>query len=65
MLDELSLVEQRSKAFFELPDGATVVGVAGCNEVARQTVRDRVSHDAASGLTGLAEHSSKPETCAH
>ena len=65
MLVELGLVEQRYKAVCEVLDGATVVDVARRNGVARQTVHDWLRAYARSGLAGLADRSSKPQSCPH
>lgn len=65
MLVELGLVEQRYKAVCEVLDGATVVDVARSNGVARQTVHDWLRAYARSGLAGLADRSSKPQSCPH
>ena len=65
MLVELGLVEQRYKAVCEVLDGATVVDVARRNGVVRQTVHDWLRRYAAQGLAGLADGSSKPQSCPH
>lgn len=65
MLVELGLVEQRYKAVCEVLDGATVVDVARRNNVVRQTVHDWLRRYAADGLAGLADGSSKPQSCPH
>ena len=65
MLVELGLVEQRYKAVCEVLDGATVVDVARRNGVARQTVHDWLRAYAAKGLAGLADRSSRPQSCPH
>ena len=65
MLVELGLVEQRYAAVLEVLDGATVVDVARRNGVARQTVHDWLRAYARSGLAGLADRSSKPQSCPH
>ena len=65
MLVELGLVEQRYRAVMEVLDGATVVDVARRNGVVRQTVHDWLRRYAAGGLAGLADGSSKPQSCPH
>ena len=65
MLVELGLVEQRYKAVCEVLDGATVIDVARRNGVVRQTVHDWLRRYAAHGLAGLADGSSKPQSCPH
>jgi transposase InsO family protein len=65
VLVELGLVEQRYKAVMEVLDGATVVDVARRNGVVRQTVHDWLRRYAAGGLAGLADGSSKPQSCPH
>ena len=59
MLVEVGLVEQRYKAVLEVLDGATVDGVV------RQTVHDWLRRYASGGLAGLADGSSKPQSCPH
>ena len=65
MLVELGLVEQRYAAVLEVLDGATVVDVARRNGVARQTVHDWRRAYARSGLAGMADRRSKPQSCPH
>ena len=66
MLVELGLVEQRYQAVLEvLNDGATVTDVARRFGVARQTVHDWLRVYASDGLAGLADRSSRPESCPH
>ena len=65
MLVELGLVEQRYKAVMEVLEGATVIDVARRNGVARQTVHDWLRRYATHGLAGLADGSSKPQSCPH
>ncbi len=65
MLVELGLVEQRYKAVCDVLDGATVTDVARRNGVARQTVHDWLRRYASGGLAGLADASSKPQSCPH
>jgi transposase len=67
VLVELGVVEQRYRAVLEvLDEGATVTDVARRYGVARQTVHEwlhrYVNHG---GLGGLADKSSRPETCPH
>ena len=64
MLVQLGL-EQRYKAVMEVLDSATVVDVARRNGVVRQTVHDWLRRHAAGGLAGLADGSSKPQSCPH
>ncbi|HEX2118059.1 MAG TPA: IS481 family transposase, partial [Acidimicrobiales bacterium] len=61
----MGLVEQRYKAVLEVLDGATVTDVARRNGVARQTVHDWLRRYASHGLAGLADGSSKPQSCPH
>jgi transposase InsO family protein len=49
----------------EVLDGASVVDVARRNGVARQTVHDWLRAYANHGLAGLADRSSKPQSCPH
>lgn len=66
MLVELGLVEQRYQAVLEvLNDGASVTDVARRHGVARQTVHVWLNAYAAEGLRGLADRSSKPQSCPH
>jgi transposase InsO family protein len=65
VLVELGLVEQRYRAVCEVLDGAAVVDVARRNGVARQTVHDWLRAYAAHGMAGLADRSSKPQSCPH
>jgi transposase InsO family protein len=65
MLVELGLVEQRLMAVREVLDGATVTDVAKRNGVTRQTVHNWLRSYASSGIAGLVDKSSKPETCPH
>jgi transposase InsO family protein len=65
MLVELGLVEQRLKAVNEVLDGATVTDVAMRNGVTRQTVHTWLRRYASSGVAGLVDKTSKPETCPH
>jgi len=67
VLVELGVVEQRYRAVLEvLDEGAPVTVVARRYGVARQTVHEwlrRYANDG--GLGGLADRSSKPESCPH
>ena len=66
MLVELGVVEQRYRAVLEVLEGASVTDVARRYGVARQTVHEwlrRYGNDG--GLGGLADRSSRPETCPH
>lgn len=65
MLVELGLVEQRYRAVMEVLDGASVTEVALRNGVVRQTVHDWLRRYANHGLAGLADRSSKPDSCPH
>jgi transposase-like protein len=65
MLVELGLVEQRLKAVNEVLDGATVIDVAMRNGVTRQTVHNWLRRYANSGVAGLVDKTSKPESCPH
>jgi transposase InsO family protein len=65
MLVELGLVEQRLKAVQEVLDGATVTDVAMRNGVTRQTVHTWLRHYASSGVAGLVDKTSRPESCPH
>ena len=67
MLVELGVAEQRYRAVLEvLDEGASVTDVARRQGVARQTVHGwlrRYANDG--GLAGLADRSSRPESCPH
>jgi transposase len=67
VLVELGVVEQRYRAVLEvLDEGASVTDVARRYGVARQTVHGwlrRYANDG--GLGGLADKSSRPESCPH
>jgi transposase InsO family protein len=67
VLVELGVTEQRYRAVLEvLEEGTPVVEVARRYGVARQTVHQwlaRYANDG--GLTGLADRSSRPESCPH
>ncbi len=65
MLVELGLVEQRLRAVQEVLDGATVTDVAKRNGVTRQTVHTWLRRYASSGVAGLVDKTSKPESCPH
>jgi transposase InsO family protein len=65
VLVELGLVEQRHKAILEVLDGASVTDVARRHGVTRQTVHAWLRHYSRAGLGGLADHSSRPESCPH
>jgi transposase InsO family protein len=67
VLVELGVVEQRYRAVLEvLEEGATVTAVARRYGVARQTVHEWLSRYANDGgLGGLADRSSRPESCPH
>jgi transposase InsO family protein len=66
MLVELGVVEQRYRAVSEVFDGASVTDVARRYGVARQTVHEWLRRYARSGgLGGLADRSSRPESCPH
>jgi transposase len=65
MLVELRLVEQRYQAVLEVLDGATVTDVARRYGVARQTVHVWLRRYGAGGLAGLADGTSKPQSCPH
>jgi hypothetical protein len=66
MLVELGLVEQRYQAVLEVVrDGAAVTDVARRYGVARQTVHGWLRKYAVEGLRGLADRSSRPQSCPH
>lgn len=66
MLAELNVVEQRYRAVLEVLDGATVTDVALRYGVARQTVHEWLRRYAnRDGLGGLADRSSRPDSCPH
>ena len=62
MLVELGVVEQRYQAVRDVLEGASVTDVARRNGVARQTVHTWLRRYAASGLGGLIDKPSKPES---
>jgi transposase-like protein len=67
VLVELGVVEQRYRAVLEvLEEGVSVTEVARRYGVARQTVHEWLSRYAnEGGLGGLADRSSRPESCPH
>jgi transposase InsO family protein len=65
VLVELGVVEQRSKAVYEVLDGASVTDVARRYGVARQTVHEWLRRFADGGVGALADKSSKPDSCPH
>src|SRR3990172_13362311 len=66
VLVELGLVEQRYKAVLEVLDGAvSVTDVARRYGVGRQAVHTWLRRYAAEGLPGLADRSSRPDSCPH
>jgi transposase len=65
MLVELGVVEQRYQAVLEVLNGATVSEVARRYGVVRQTVHGWLRRYASDGLAGLADRSSRPQTCPH
>ena len=67
MLVELGVVEQRYRAVRDvLDEGASVTDVARRHGVARQTVHEWLRRYAAGGgMAGLADKSSRPESCPH
>ena len=66
MLVELGLVEQRYQVVLEvLNDAAAVTDVARRYGVARQTVHEWLRRYARDGLGGLADRTSRPQSCPH
>jgi transposase InsO family protein len=65
VLVELGLVEQRYRAVCEVLDGAAVTDVSSRYGVSRQTVHTWLRRYANGGLAGLADKSSKPDSCPH
>jgi len=65
VLVELGVVEQRTKAVFEVLDGASVTEVALRYGVCRQTVHTWLRRYATDGFSALVDKSSRPESCPH
>jgi transposase InsO family protein len=65
VLVELGVVEQRHRAVLEVLDGAGVTDVAMLSGVSRKTVHKWLRRYAAEGLRGLADRSSRPDSCPH
>jgi transposase-like protein len=65
VLVELGVVEQRTKAVYEVLDGASVTEVALRYGVCRRTVHAWLRKYANTGFSALVDKSSKPETCPH
>jgi transposase InsO family protein len=65
VLVELGVVEQRHRAVLEVLDGASVTDVARLYGVSRKTVHKWLRRYAAEGLKGLADRSSRPQSCPH
>ena len=65
VLVELGVVEQRFQAVLEVLGGASVTDVARRYGVVRQTVHRWLRCYAESGVSGLADRSSKPQSCPH
>ena len=65
MLVELKAVEQRYRAVIDVLDGMSVTDVARRNGVSRQSVHTWLRRYADGGMAGLADKSSKPESCPH
>jgi len=65
VLVELGLVEQRHQAVLEVLEGVAVTEVALRYGVTRQTVHAWLRRYAVSGLAGLVDGSSRPESCPH
>jgi transposase InsO family protein len=65
VLVELKLVEQRYRAVIDVLDGMSVTDVARRNGVSRQTLHTWLRRYAEGGMAGLADKSSKPESCPH
>ncbi len=65
VLVELGVVEQRFQAVLEVLGGASVSDVARRYGVVRQTVHRWLRKYAESGVSGLADRSSRPHSCPH
>jgi transposase len=66
MLVELSVMEQRYQAVLAvIQDGWKVVEVAQRMGVSRQTVHNWIARYEKGGLASLADHSHRPQSCAH
>jgi transposase InsO family protein len=65
VLVELGVMEQRTKAVYEVLDGADVVEVARRYGVCRQTVHTWLQKYANSGFSALVDKSSRPDSCPH
>ena len=65
VLVELGVVEQRFQAVLEVLGGASVSDVARRYGVVRQTVHRWLRKYAESGVSGLADQSSRPHSCPH
>jgi len=65
VLVELGVVEQRTKAVYEVLDGVDVVEVAKRYGVCRQTVHTWLKKYANEGFSALVDKSSKPDSCPH
>ena len=65
MLVELGVVEQRTKAVYEVLDGATVTDVARRYGVTRQTVHNWLRRYANKGFSALVDKPSRPGSCPH
>jgi transposase len=63
-LVELSVVEQRYRAVLAVLAGVSVVEVAASAGVSRQSVHEWVKRYRAAGLSGLADRSRRPSSCA-
>ena len=65
MLVEFGVVEQRSKAVYEVLDGASVTDVARRYGVTRQSVHAWLRRYATDGVSGLVDKTSRPDSCPH
>jgi transposase-like protein len=65
VLVELGVVEQRFQAVLKVLGGASVTDVARRYGVVRQTVHRWLRWYASSGVSGLADQSSRPLSCPH